>query len=363
LCITIRLGMRILNLNLKEGVAELVPESIDDLWHLVNILRPGDVVEAKTSRVVKIRGSMGEVEGRSKISLKIKLRVEAVQLDLYIKRLKIYGVVEESKDLDGLKGRHHSINLRIGEPVSIFKSKWLPNELERLNRATSEGKKLIIVSVDRDECCIAIVGEHGLDVKAEIPIRLPGKRDSGQWEAQVEENFKLISEALSKLNLDEEVFILVVGPGFLYEKLADYLRKELRFKDRVKTGKVSIGGLSGVYEAVRSGLVANYLGEIHLIYEAKLLDEVFKLISEKPNMVTYGVKPVKDLASTGAIKTLLVSERLLKNLSDEELDDVLKAIREVEQRRGEVVFISSGFENDRILGLGGVAAILRYPIA
>jgi protein pelota len=356
--------MRILNLNLKEGVAELIPESIDDLWHLVNILRPGDVVEAKTSRVIKIRGSMGEVEGRSKVSLKMKLRVEAVQLDLYVKRLKIYGIVEDSKDVEGLKGKHHSINLKIGESIFLFKSKWLPNELERLDRARSgERKSLIIVSIDRDECCIATVGEHGLDVKAEIPIRLPGKRSSEQWEVHVEENLKFISEALNRLDIGEDVFILVVGPGFLYEKLADHLRKEQRFKDRVKTGKVSIGGVSGVYEAVRSGLVANYLGEIRLIYEAKLLDEVFKLISEKPNMVTYGIKPIKELASTGAIKTLLVSERLLKNLSNGELDDILKAIREVEQRRGEVVFVSSGLENDRILGLGGIAAVLRYPIA
>ncbi|MEM2849307.1 MAG: mRNA surveillance protein pelota [Candidatus Bathyarchaeia archaeon] len=356
--------MRILNLNLKEAVAELVPESIDDLWHLVNIVRPGDLVGAKTSRTIKIRGSMGEVEGRSKVALSIKLRVEAVQLDLYVKRLKIYGVVEDSKGVEGLKGRHHSINLKVGEPILLLKDKWLPNELERLERAKlTESRSLVVVSVDRDECCIAIIGEHGLDIKAEIPIRLPGKRDSEQWESSVRKNLKVISEALGRLDIGREAFILVVGPGFLYEKLAEHLNQEPQFKGRVKTGKVSIGGVSGVYEALRSGLIANYLGEIRLIYEAKLLDEVFKTLSEKPNMVTYGIKPIKDLASTGAIKTLLVSERLLKNLPDGELDELLKAIREVEQRKGEVVFISSGLENDRILGLGGIVAILRYPIA
>lgn len=356
--------MRILNLNLKEGVAELVPESMDDLWHLVNIVRPGDLVEAKTSRIIKIRGSTGEVEGRSKVSLSVKLRVDAVQLDLYVKRLKIYGVVEDSKGVEGLKGRHHSINLKVGEPIFLFKDKWLPNELERLERAKlTESRSLVVVSVDRDECCIAVIGEHDLDIKAEIPIRLPGKRNSEQWESSVRENLKVISEALRRLDIGRETFILIVGPGFFYEKLVDHLNQEPQFKGRLKTGKVSIGGVSGVYEALRSGLIANYLGEIRLIYEAKLLDEVFKALSEKPNMVTYGIKPIKDLASTGSIKTLLVSERLLKNLPDGELDELLKAIREVEQRKGEVVFISSGLENDRILGLGGIAAILRYPLA
>ncbi len=342
----------------------LVPENIDDLWHLVNILSPGDLVEARTSRIVKIRSSMGEVEGRSRVSLDIRLRVEAAQLDLYVKRLKIYGIIEDSKDVEGLKGRHHSINLKIGEPILLLKDKWLPNELERLERAKStKSRSIVVVSIDRDECCIAVVGEHGLDIKAEIPLKIPGKRNKGQWENNVRENLKAISETLSRLSFSEEVFILVVGPGFLYEKLADYLNKESQFKGRVKTGKVSVGGVSGVYEALRSGLIENYLGEIRLIYEAKLLDEAFKTLSEKPNMVTYGIKPIKDLSSTGAIKRLLVSERLLKNLSNGELDELLKAIREVEQRKGEVVFISSGLENDRILGLGGIVAILRYPIS
>lgn len=356
--------MKVLNLNFKEGVAELVPENINDLWHLMNILRPGDIVEARTSRIIKIRGSMGEVEGRSRVNLNVRLRVEAAQLDLYVKRLKIYGVVENSKDVEGLKGRHHSINLRVGESILLFKDRWLPNELERLERAKStEDKSLVVVSIDRDECCIAVVGDHGLDIKAEIPIRLPGKKNSEQWENSIRESLKIISESLSKLDVCEGAFILVVGPGFLYEKLAEHLNQLQKFKGRIRTGKVSIGGVSGVYEALRSGLVANCLGEIRLVYEAKLLDEVFKMLLEKPNIVVYGIKPIKEIASTGAVKTLLVSERLLKNLLNGELDELLKAIREVEQKKGEVVFISSSFENDRILSLGGIVAVLRYPVS
>lgn len=356
--------MRVLRIDLDEGLAELVPESVEDLWHLMNILRPGDIVEARTSRTVKIRGSMGEVEGRSRLSLRVKLKVEAAQLDMYGKRLRIQGlIVESSEKVDGLKGKHHSINLREGETVKLFKEKWLPNELERLEAAKNKGGRcLTVVSIDGDECCIATVGEYGVDVRAEVPMHLPGKRDSRGREEQIRRVFAEVSKKLDELTMGKDCLVLVVGPGFLCEKLTDYLKARVGYSERIRTGKTSIGGLSGVYEALRSGLIAKYLGEARIVYEAKLLDEALEAMARNPETITYGVRPVEELAPTGAIKTLLVSERLLKNLRGEELDKLLDAIKEVERRGGRVVFISSGFENlDRISGFGGIIAILRYP--
>ena len=357
--------MRVLKIDLDEGLAELVPESVDDLWHLMSIIRPGDLVEAKTSRTVKIRGSMGEVEGRTRLSLKVKLKVEAAQLDIYAKRLRIQGViVESSEGVEGLRGRHHSINLRVGKRIKLFKEKWLPNELKRIEMAKGKsGRCLTVVSIDGDECCIATVREYGLDVRAEIPTRLPGKRDSRRREDRIKRVFAEVAKKLNELNIDEDCLILVIGPGFLCERLANHLRVKAGYRERVRTGKTSIGGLSGVYEALRSGVVAKYLGEARVIYEAKLLDNALETMAKNPDIVTYGIRPVEELASMGVIKTLLVSERLLKNLRDEELDRFLETIKEVERKGGRVVFISSGFENlDKISGFGGVIAILRYPV-
>jgi len=357
--------LRVLKIDLDEGLAELVPESVDDLWHLMSIIRPGDLVEAKTSRTVKIRGSMGEVEGRTRLSLKVKLKVEAAQLDIYAKRLRIQGViVESSEGVEGLRGRHHSINLRVGKRIKLFKEKWLPNELKRIEMAKGKsGRCLTVVSIDGDECCIATVREYGLDVRAEIPTRLPGKRDSRRREDRIKRVFAEVAKKLNELNIDEDCLILVIGPGFLCERLANHLRVKAGYRERVRTGKTSIGGLSGVYEALRSGVVAKYLGEARVIYEAKLLDNALETMAKNPDIVTYGIRPVEELASMGVIKTLLVSERLLKNLRDEELDRFLETIKEVERKGGRVVFISSGFENlDKISGFGGVIAILRYPV-
>ena len=45
--------MKILEMNLKKGFVKVVPETLDDLWHLYNIVYRGDEVYARTTREIK----------------------------------------------------------------------------------------------------------------------------------------------------------------------------------------------------------------------------------------------------------------------------------------------------------------------
>jgi len=45
--------LKILEINLKKGIAKLIPESLDDLWHLYNIIYPNDEVYMQTTREIK----------------------------------------------------------------------------------------------------------------------------------------------------------------------------------------------------------------------------------------------------------------------------------------------------------------------
>jgi stalled ribosome rescue protein Dom34 len=52
--------MKVLGVDLKHGVVEVQVETLDDLWVLYNVIRENDVVNAKTTREVKVReGSEG----------------------------------------------------------------------------------------------------------------------------------------------------------------------------------------------------------------------------------------------------------------------------------------------------------------
>ena len=60
--------MKIINQDTKEGKIEVVPETLDDLWHLSHIVEVKDNVSSKTTR--RIQDNTGD-----------KLRSEGVRVD------------------------------------------------------------------------------------------------------------------------------------------------------------------------------------------------------------------------------------------------------------------------------------------
>lgn len=45
--------MKIINQDTKEGIIEVVPETLDDLWHLSHIVEAGDNASSKTTRRIQ----------------------------------------------------------------------------------------------------------------------------------------------------------------------------------------------------------------------------------------------------------------------------------------------------------------------
>ena len=45
--------MKIINQDTKEGIIEVVPETLDDLWHLSHIVEVGDNASSKTTRRIQ----------------------------------------------------------------------------------------------------------------------------------------------------------------------------------------------------------------------------------------------------------------------------------------------------------------------
>ena len=98
-------------------------------------------------------------------------------------------------------------------------------------------------------------------------------------------------------------------------------------------------------------------GDLQLAREVTCLDELMRRIG-KDEPVAYGIQAVRDATGCGAVQTLLVADTLLR---DPEAADT---IRKAEEMRSEVVVFSSRFEpGERLIGLGGIAALLRYAIA
>ncbi|WP_455277155.1 mRNA surveillance protein pelota [[Eubacterium] cellulosolvens] len=354
--------MKILKKDLKHGIVKLNLTNLDDLWALYGIISSKDRIYARTTRELKI-DKPGRPSSR-RVPVFLGINVEKVYFDKEVTRLRIHGkVIDAPEDLN-IKGKYHTLNLIVGESLTVVKDYWHKHQLKNLQDLTKEEGSVIIVAIDAEECCIALNRIYGIQVKAEINSKLPGKLETEQREAVLVEYFKSINKILDRIYTENKGKIVIVGPGFTKENFMRYIKntnKELAIAIET-VDNVSNGGISGVYEAIRVGIVNKVLKRIRVVKETALVEEVFRRLGASTGDIAFGLDEVAEDALIGAIDTILVCDDTLRRQADEDRSNLVEVIRNVEEKSGRAVIISNMHEaGAKLKSLGGVAALLRYP--
>ncbi len=336
--------------------------NLDDLWALYGIISSKDRIYARTTRELKI-DKPGRPSSR-RVPVFLGINVEKVYFDKEVTRLRIHGkVIDAPEDLN-IKGKYHTLNLIVGESLTVVKDYWHKHQLKNLQDLTKEEGSVIIVAIDAEECCIALNRIYGIQVKAEINSKLPGKLETEQREAVLVEYFKSINKILDRIYTENKGKIVIVGPGFTKENFMRYIKntnKELAIAIET-VDNVSNGGISGVYEAIRVGIVNKVLKRIRVVKETALVEEVFRRLGASTGDIAFGLDEVAEDALIGAIDTILVCDDTLRRQADEDRSNLVEVIRNVEEKSGRAVIISNMHEaGAKLKSLGGVAALLRYP--
>src|SRR5688572_18310944 len=111
--------MRILKQDAQQGVLRLRLDSPDDLWHLAQLARPGDVVSGVGHREPLAAKSAAGDAGKGKVEKKamwLGVRTESVEFQEFSTRLRVLGLlVEGPQDL----GQHHTLSFEAGDEVEI----------------------------------------------------------------------------------------------------------------------------------------------------------------------------------------------------------------------------------------------------
>ncbi len=346
--------MRLVFKDLKKGIVKLIPENMDDLWHLYHIIDKGDLVKALTFRTAEQKGDKIRIKKAEKKPMVLTIRVEDVEFHDFSDRLRIHGIIEEGpQDL----GSHHTINLRVGDykEVTIIKEEWKPSHLQRLDEALkSRGKNdIIAVSLDDEEACIAVIRNSGIQIVAEIESGKSGKL----YESKDREKdyFAKIIDVIR--NLAEDLPILISGPGFTKERLVSYGKeKEPEIFKRVFICSTGNAGLNGIYETIRSGAVDRIVSNNRVIKETKLVERFIEELA-KDGAVAYGKDEVIDALNRGAASHILMIDNMARTKEGEE---ILSLAREM---RSDFTIINSKIEAGKKLeGFGGVVAFLRFKI-
>ncbi|OGS47499.1 MAG: mRNA surveillance protein pelota [Euryarchaeota archaeon RBG_16_67_27] len=344
--------MRVLHRDPKTGEIKLRIENPDDLWHLHNLLVPGDAVRASTYRRQEGKADKIRPERMEKLRVTLTVRVDRVEFQAFSDRVRIAGVIVEGpQDV----GQHHTLLLGVEDVLSIIKV-WKPHELRRIEEAVAAAQKPMVslLALDDEEALLAQLRQYG--VRELATVRAPGHGKMFPSGGGTAVYFEEILGTLSLTPLGEALVIL--GPGFTRDEFAAYLRsKAPDLAARLHVHGTSYAGMRGVHEALKAGVGAKVFEESRVAQETRLVDRLLEAIA-RGEPCAYGPAEVSRAIDAGAVEILLVAEAVVRDRGVEEL------MRRAEATRAAVVLVSRHHEAGQRLGsLGGVAALLRFAIA
>ena len=353
--------MKIINEDEKEGIVEIVPETLDDLWHLSHIVEVGDNASSKTTRRIqdntgdKIRSDRGV-----KRTFYLGLDIENVSFHLFTGKLRLTGVITRGpEDLIPL-GSHHTLEVKLNTPITIKKTRWPKWAIKRLNQAIDASKKLsaIIVVLEDDTATVGLMRQFGIEYYGPIKGSVSGKRiiDKNR-QKNIVKFYEKVIESITKFDSIQN--IVIAGPGFVKNDFFDYLKD--KHSDLAKISIVEgtgSGGRNGIAEVLKKGTVEKLTSENRVAIEMGAVDNLLSEIGRNSSKVVYGPKQTQNAINMGAVSQLLILDTQVAG------QDMGDAMDMVENMKGEVMVISSEHEGGKQLeSLGGMAAILRYEIA
>jgi protein pelota len=354
--------MRIEDRQQREGGRErltLVPESLDDLWHLSHVVEPDDRVAGDTTRRIQREDDQLRDTGGEREHLWVEIDVEDVEFAKFANRLRVGGVIADCSREDQL-GHHHTLNVEERDEIEVEKV-WKPDQRERLEAAVeaAENPDVAIATVEEGEAHVHTVAQYGTEERATIT----GPTGKGEYARPRSELFAELSDVLRRIDPDA---IILAGPGFTKQDARSHIEEEAPgLTDRITSVDTAAVGDRGVHEVLKRGAVDDVQRETRIAEESELIDKLTERIAEGVK-VAYGPEQVATAADYGAIEHLLVLDEHLREERGGEGEwdvDADEIIETTEQKGGEVTVFSGEFDPGRQLAnLGGIAALLRYRL-
>jgi protein pelota len=356
--------LKIIETNLRQGFVKVVPDTQDDLWHLYNVIYKGDEVFAYTSRAIKSDTEASRPKSAERVSAFMGIKVESVAWDKFLGKLRVHGIIIHAPEIIPT-GAHHTISVSLNQPVTIVKQTWQKHHLDRLKRVSEAEKPLLIVAIDDEGYAIAETKQYGVEMKVEERVKLPGKQEADKRQGATNEYFKRVLTSLSQLWNQNHNSIVIVGVGFVKNDFVSYLRDNAGEMAKLLADVKSVnnGGVSGIYEALRSGVLLKAAHKMRVLEETEVMEEAMKRLGKGENNITYGLDDVERAVQVGAIETLILADSLIRESDDEQRLRIEKIMQEVEHRAGNLTVVSTEHEaGSKLLALGGIAALLRFPL-
>ncbi|MDR0318827.1 MAG: mRNA surveillance protein pelota [Nitrososphaerota archaeon] len=356
--------MKIVEKNLHQGFVKVVPDTPDDLWHLYNVVYKGDEVYAYTSRAIKTDSEASRPKSAERVSAFMGIKVEYVNWDKFLGKLRVHGLICHAPDIIPT-GAHHTIALGLNQQFTIVKEQWPKHLLDRLTMASESEKPLLILSIDDEGFAIAETRQYGVEIKLEERVRLPGKNEPDKRVEGTKAYFRKVLNSLNQLWTQNHNPLVIIGVGFVKNDFARYLSEEAKdmYRQVSDIKNVNNGGAAGIYEALRSGVLLKTINQLRVVEETEAMEEILKRLGKGENTITYGLTGVEEAIQMRAVEKLVIADTALRDAEEDQRLKLENLMRDVERQNAKITVISTEHEaGSKLLSLGGIVALLRFPI-
>lgn len=324
-------------------------ENEDDLYHLNLLLDEGDQIRALTERRETAQSDRIRKERGKKQKMKLTIDVKTLEYQSFGQRFRCHGVISVGENNQGL---HHTLILEPGDSFDIKKLVWLKHHKERMKKAAEPIVTATAIAIESDSIVIAELRTYGIRELKTLNRAGSGKSTGGE---ELNDFYVRAVKQIVKVHVENSV-IVIIGPGFLKEDFADVGKSKA---SEIFSGCViensGQGGMAGIHEAIGRGDLPKAVAQIKIQEEMAAVERLKEAIAK--DLGTYGKNEVKNAVEKGAAEIILMISDKTKEKEGLELLEV------AEKNRTEVIEVSALHHGgEMLIGLGGVAVILRYKL-
>jgi protein pelota len=339
----------------------LKPLNAQDIWTLRRIISKGDQVQSWTTREVKLEGEFQRPDKGRRVSVKVKVDVEAVHYDNDLGRLRIRGRIAESDNELVPHGSYHSIEVEPASEITLWRDGypgWLLGMLSKRGKVEST----MIVVLDTREAGVGLLTGVTLKFYGVVESGISGKAYAQDHDKLGRAYFRNIADLLRTiLQASPEAKVVLAGPGNLKNQFNNYLSGSAFPSKAAILEGFDLAGEDGVRLLLANDAFRGMLSDTEFSHVQKLVDQARISLAKGDGRLAMGLANCQAAASQGAVESLLISDAVFR-LADE--DEVVGLANGVETRAGEVVLLdSSTLLGAQVDGMGGAIALLRYSIS
>lgn len=364
----------------SEHARTITAEDADDMWHAYNLVLPGDIVRAETSRSVSHVTALGTSQSQ-RVSCTLSVAVESTFWDASATKLHVKGRIVSETAVASL-GQYHTLYLEPGKRFTVDRPDGFDSvALNMLRDAQSQDKLGAVAAVVMQEglANICLVTELRTVLLQRIERKVPSKRDNPKLlSAASRDFFALVLDTLrNKVDFTQPRPLLLAGPGFLPADFKTYVGAEAirgEKSDKTLLGMVNnatilhapTGHLHSLNDVLKSREVKATMSSMRFAREASYIDQFYEMLRKDNGRAWYGPTSVAKLVAEGAISqksVLLVSDKLFRSEDTATRKKYVALVEKVKADGGETRILSSAHESgERLEMLGGIAAILEYAV-